>query len=36
MHDPEALDALFHSVKLSEVDLPSFDGMFIAGGHGCW
>jgi putative intracellular protease/amidase len=35
MHDPEALDALFHSVKLDTVDLSEFDGMFIAGGHGC-
>ena len=35
MLDAKAVGALCHSLKLSEVDLGSFDGMFIAGGHGC-
>lgn len=35
MHDAAAVGALCHSAKLSEVDLGSFDAMFICGGHGC-
>lgn len=35
MHDAKAFGMLSHSSKLSEVDLDSFDAMFIAGGHGC-
>ena len=35
MHDDKAVGALSHSVKLSEVNLESFDALYIAGGHGC-
>jgi hypothetical protein len=34
MHDASAYAKLSHSVKLSEVDLGTFDALFIAGGHG--
>jgi len=34
LHDPEAMGAMSHSVKLSEIDVASIDGIFFAGGHG--
>uniref|UniRef100_A0A7S2SLI9 DJ-1/PfpI domain-containing protein n=1 Tax=Eucampia antarctica TaxID=49252 RepID=A0A7S2SLI9_9STRA len=34
MHDATAVGKLGHSIKLSDVDLESVDGIFFAGGHG--
>jgi len=35
MHDAEAVGALCHSKKLSEVQDGEFDLLYVAGGHGC-
>jgi hypothetical protein len=35
MHDPEAVGALSHSVPIADVDMPTVDALYIAGGHGC-
>ena len=34
LHDPVAIGALSHSVKLSDVDFESVDAIYLAGGHG--
>mmetsp|Transcript_64037 Transcript_64037/g.176914 ORF Transcript_64037/g.176914 Transcript_64037/m.176914 type:complete len:231 (-) Transcript_64037:406-1098(-) len=35
MHDADALDALFHSKAIADVSVDDFDGLYVAGGHGC-
>jgi len=34
LHDPDAIGALSHSVKLSDVDLSTVDCLYMSGGHG--
>lgn len=34
MHDPAAVGALSHTVKLADIDLSTVDALYFAGGHG--
>ena len=36
MHDATAIGKLCHSIPISDVELSTADGIFMAGGHGTW
>lgn len=35
IQDDKAMVKLYHTLKIDEVDMESFDGIFLPGGHGC-